>query len=1067
MTGVGGVPISSPTLTFTYSTQANPNTPLAGAPTSIGSYQVVAKFAGNLDYSTTSVTKTFNITVAPLTVTIGDASKSYGVNDAASLAGTISGVLGNDSISGSYTSAGSSATANVGTYPISASLSDNNTGRLANYSVVYTNAARSLTTGTLTINPDHTTTGVSSSLPTSTFGVGVTFSATVTDSDSTAAPTGTVEFYDGTTDLGAGTAGSVSGNAATWTLPTSSLSATTHAISAVYTPATLTGGADFLASNDKASPFSQVVNKATPTVTASAAPATYNALAYNGAGATVTGVGVGNTLAGATLTYYNSTGATISGAPVDAGSYSVVASFAGNSSYLAASSKAAAFVIAQAAPTVTASAAPATFNGATYAGELATVSGVAGATITTPAVSYTYYNASNASISGAPVDAGSYSVVANFAGNTDYLAASSKAASFVIAQAATTSTGSAATIDYGQSATLSATVKSGSLAGVGSVDFYDTTTATDLGTATLSGSGVATLVTASPLPSGTQSIVLNFLGSTDFLTSSATIGATVLPSIYVLNSTITGALSLSGSSTISIAGLVQVDSKASQAIQESGNTKITASAIRVAGGYSASGSSTFSTTPVTGAASVADPLSALPIPSATGMTTYAAVNLGGASSQTISPGIYPSINVTGSGNLTMKPGLYVITGGGFSVNGAATLTGSGVTVYNAGSNYNGGSGSTFGGFAISTSGPVNFSPMATGPYAGIALFQSRDNTRAVALSGNTAVALNGGVLYAPAALLNISGSAQLGSSKQPSSPYIVNQLQFSGTGSSDLNVDGEGSSDVSVAGQLLAGEVSVYVDNSSGNFTPDELARIQDAVKSADATVAPFGVDVTEISDPSLATTVITMSNTSEAGDASSGVLGCESDTGVTLVTGWDWFAGSDVSQIGPDQYDFETIVLHELGHVLGLGHSHDSDSVMFATLDTGEAKHELVTADLGIPDTDSGPCALHAATSAGHASLVPSAVASLLSSGSSQVAIPSQEPVIVGVVETKPARVQLPRARRLHEATRQHPFDRHLTRVDLAIELITSEKSREHSQHVDQDNHGVVRSRGRGRTEA
>ena len=103
------------------------------------------------------------------------------------------------------------------------------------------------------------------------------------------------------------------------------------------------------------------------------------------------------------------------------------------------------------------------------------------------------------------------------------------------------------------------------------------------------------------------------------------------------------------------------------------------------GGVQKSGNAKFSPSPVTGAASFGDPLASLPVPSASG--TAASVNLSGNSSQTINPGIYSQITVSGNGKLTMNPGIYVIAGGGFSVTGNGCVSGSGVMIYNAGSNY--------------------------------------------------------------------------------------------------------------------------------------------------------------------------------------------------------------------------------------------------------------------------------------------------------------------------------------------------------------------------------------------
>ena len=74
------------------------------------------------------------------------------------------------------------------------------------------------------------------------------------------------------------------------------------------------------------------------------------------------------------------------------------------------------------------------------------------------------------------------------------------------------------------------------------------------------------------------------------------------------------------------------------------------------------------------------------------------------------------------------------------------------------------------------------------------------------------------------------------------------------------------------------------------------------------------------------------------------GVLGCE-DGGITLIAGWNWYTGADPSAVGVDQYDFETIVLHELGHAVGLGHDtawypvNDGYDVMNPTAATGVAR--------------------------------------------------------------------------------------------------------------------------------
>ena len=105
------------------------------------------------------------------------------------------------------------------------------------------------------------TTLTSSSNP-SVFGQSVTFTATVENtSGAGGVPTGSVEFFDGATSLGAGSTLSGAGTTATSTFTTSTLTAGGHSISVVYTA---TGS--FLDSTS--SILTQTVDQATLTITA-------------------------------------------------------------------------------------------------------------------------------------------------------------------------------------------------------------------------------------------------------------------------------------------------------------------------------------------------------------------------------------------------------------------------------------------------------------------------------------------------------------------------------------------------------------------------------------------------------------------------------------------------------------------------------------------------------------------------------------------------------------------------------------------------------------------------------
>jgi hypothetical protein len=194
----------------------------------------------------------------------------------------------------------------------------------------------------------------------------------------------------------------------------------------------------------------------------------------------------------------------------------------------------------------------------------------------------------------------------------------------------------------GQTVTLTANVSAlapSTATPVGTVDFFDTTTQTDLGSVSLS-NGTAQLLTTAPMLAGTQTITLTSEGNANFIGSSTTVSITILPSLYVLNAFAPGALTVSGDANVNVSGLVQVDSNSKTALKTSGNAHVTASAIDVSGGYRTTGNAAFNVTPTTGVSAAPDPLAGLTPPSSTGLANEGSVHLGGNSSLTINPGIY-------------------------------------------------------------------------------------------------------------------------------------------------------------------------------------------------------------------------------------------------------------------------------------------------------------------------------------------------------------------------------------------------------------------------------------------
>jgi uncharacterized repeat protein (TIGR01451 family) len=157
---------------------------------------------------------------------------------------------------------------------------------------------------------------------------------------------------------------------------------------------------------------------------------------------------------------------------------------------------------------------------------------------------------------------------------------------------------------------------------------------------------------------------------------------------------------------------------------------------------------------------------------------------------------------------------------------------------------------------------------------------------------------------------------------------------------------------------METGTLLVYVDDSAGNMTADEHARIDDAISTYNSELASAGLTLIEVGSDQAASANVTisMADTTVIGGVADGVLGVTAPGGIiVLVSGWNWYTGSSASGIDSGQYDFETTALHELGHGIGLGHSPDTTSVMYPTLATGAVRRALSVNDLTLIDNDGG----------------------------------------------------------------------------------------------------------------
>ena len=261
------------------------------------------------------------------------------------------------------------------------------------------------------------------------------------------------------------------------------------------------------------------------TVTLASPPAT---LTYDGSSdvtswvkATVTGNTGGPAPTGqATILYY--TGDSVSGIgstqpPVQAGTFTVLALYAGDSNYQPGQSAPLTFTIIRATPTVALPTPPASIvaNGTTQvtAWVVPTLTGAPGAPAPSGAVTLTYYS-SGVALPGSPTTAGAYTVIASYAGNSNYGPASASA-SFTITPATLGALTVNMTINDGsvqrsmvRSLTLTFNVPVTSLP-AGAVTLMDTTT------------NQAVTFTATVVPgSSNMKWTLTFVGSQQFIGNS-------------------------------------------------------------------------------------------------------------------------------------------------------------------------------------------------------------------------------------------------------------------------------------------------------------------------------------------------------------------------------------------------------------------------------------------------------------------------------------------------------------------------------------------------------------------
>ena len=236
------------------------------------------------------------------------------------------------------------------------------------------------------------------------------------------------------------------------------------------------------------------------------------------------------------------------------------------------------------------------------------------------------------------------------------------------------------------------------------------------------------------------------------------------PCILALSGTGTG-LRVQGNSTINATNCgIYANSIASDAMRINGNSTVKASLISIVGGYTKNGGSSTTGPITTNATALTDPFTdpntkpVAPVFSKCDFTNFSKKDNG---SVILSPGTYcGGIAIEGNYKVTLKPGLYMIYGGGITVKGNSSLTGSNVTIYNSGINpsYPYAGLTQIGNSTINISAYKNPAVPTNGAILDMLYWQDPLNTKNSNITGNSRSDFRGNI-YLPTANLDVTGNS--------------------------------------------------------------------------------------------------------------------------------------------------------------------------------------------------------------------------------------------------------------------------------------------------------------------
>jgi len=249
-----------------------------------------------------------------------------------------------------------------------------------------------------------------------------------------------------------------------------------------------------------------------------------------------------------------------------------------------------------------------------------------------------------------------------------------------------------------------------------------------------------------------------------------------------LDKTAAAATKVQGNAKINLIGCDLYDNSSDPgALSVGGSGSVSAQAVDIVGG-SLNGTTGITTQQglYTGASPATDPYANVSAPKFSGCTQ---TNYSDNSKNpvTLSPGVYcGGISLNANANVTLNPGVYYLDQGSLSVNGGATLTGTGVTLV-----FTSSTGSNYATATINGGATVNLSPPTSGATQGIVMFGDRNMPIGTSFKFNGGASQTlSGAIYIPRGAIDFAGGANTATS---CTQIIGDTLNFTGNTNLAIN----------------------------------------------------------------------------------------------------------------------------------------------------------------------------------------------------------------------------------------------------------------------------------------